>query len=366
MAKKKIIHCLYNLKQGGAEQMVIDLSNFQSKNYEVILLTFWNDDYKDTDNLSNRLDAKVYSLDLDVPRSSKIKTIWRLYRKIKELDPDVVHMHMGRMTIFLLLPILFIQRVLYVQTCHTDPQFEAKNFIERIYRTLLYKLRLVEPVVLTKDFQSRFGTYFYGIKPFCVSNGRPFKRKTRMFENIVKEVRSLQKTPETKVFIHVARYAKEKNQMMLFNSIQTLNNKGFDIILLVLGSGFESIERDIAAKYNNSCIHFLGMKENVEDYLYCSDAFCLSSTYEGVPLSLIEAMSVGCIPIVTPVGALCDMLQYGKLGFISASLDQSDYEAALLQFLKNNHVDISDLQKHYADFYSIEQMVNNYNAIYFN
>lgn len=55
-------------------------------------------------------------------------------------------------------------------------------------------------------------------------------------------------------------------------------------------------------------VEFLGLKSNVYPYLNKADIFCLPSKYEGIPMSLIEAMGTGLPIIASNVGGIPDML----------------------------------------------------------
>ena len=44
--------------------------------------------------------------------------------------------------------------------------------------------------------------------------------------------------------------------------------------------------------------------------MYLSDAFCLTSVYEGLPISLLEAISCGCVPVCTPVGGITEVVHH--------------------------------------------------------
>ena len=55
-------------------------------------------------------------------------------------------------------------------------------------------------------------------------------------------------------------------------------------------------------------VEFLGLKSNVYPYLNKADVFCLPSKYEGIPMSLIEAMGTGLPIIASNVGGIPDML----------------------------------------------------------
>ena len=52
------------------------------------------------------------------------------------------------------------------------------------------------------------------------------------------------------------------------------------------------------------------------------DAYALCSSYEGMPISLIEAIGVGCIPVCTPVGGIVDVVHNGENGFLSDGIGE--------------------------------------------
>ena len=112
-------------------------------------------------------------------------------------------------------------------------------------------------------------------------------------------------------------------------------------------------------------ISFWGQQDNVSDYLFCSDAFCLSSFYEGLPISLLEAISTGCVPICTPVGGIPDIIQDGKTGYLSKTVELHDYIDAILNYLNNpNLIQRNSLIKYFKENFSIEKTVDNYLQVY--
>ena len=86
----------------------------------------------------------------------------------------------------------------------------------------------------------------------------------------------------------VARLSPEKNINYAIDLISSMHNAN----LIIVGDGPEraKIESRIS---DDSSIKLVGHKRNIEDYYNLFDAFLLTSKYEGMPISILEAMSVG-------------------------------------------------------------------------
>lgn len=166
-----------------------------------------------------------------------------------------------------------------------------------------------------------------------------------------------------KVFIHVARFHKQKNQKLLIDAFNTINERGVDFTLLVLGSGFDSLEAEDLIKGACEKIHFIGLRSNVGDYLACADAFCLTSLYEGLPISLLESMAMNVVPICTPVGGGVDVVEEGKSGFLSDDLSVESYVSAVLRFISDTgkHIRLDEI---YKKKYSMESCASQYIEYY--
>lgn len=80
----------------------------------------------------------------------------------------------------------------------------------------------------------------------------------------------------------------------------------------ICGTGDKRIAKRIEELSDNpkSCIKYYGYVsgEKKEDLYRKADVFCLPSYAEGMPVSLLEAMHFGCVPVVTKVGAIPEVL----------------------------------------------------------
>ena len=76
-----------------------------------------------------------------------------------------------------------------------------------------------------------------------------------------------------------------------------------------------------------------------------ADAMCLPSIWEGMPVTLLEALSVGCIPICSPVGGIVDVINNGVNGVLSASSSAEDYYAAMKVYMSYTDEDINKMKQ---------------------
>ena len=117
------------------------------------------------------------------------------------------------------------------------------------------------------------------------------------------------------VAIHVARFVPLKAQDTVVRALAQLEARGVALTVLFVGDGPDraSTER-LAAELGlgPERIRFLGFRTDVPDLLGASDIFLLSSRTEGLPLSVLEAMSHGLAIVTTPVGGVPELCTDGQ------------------------------------------------------
>ncbi|HVG14935.1 MAG TPA: glycosyltransferase [Chitinophagaceae bacterium] len=55
-------------------------------------------------------------------------------------------------------------------------------------------------------------------------------------------------------------------------------------------------------------VHFVGMQSEIRPYLKAMDIFMMTSKFEGLPIALLEAMSMGCMPACTAAGGIPELI----------------------------------------------------------
>ena len=166
-----------------------------------------------------------------------------------------------------------------------------------------------------------------------IYNGRPAYRESEKSNEVRNEFSNLKSRRTSTIIVNVARVQPQKNQLSLAKTIDNMNRQGKCIDLMIIGRYDDSPITPYLNSLNSKYIHLLGEKQNPRDYIKAADAFCLSSVFEGMPITLIECFSVGTIPICTPAGGIKNMIKDGENGILTTGFSQSDMRQAIERFL---------------------------------
>jgi glycosyltransferase involved in cell wall biosynthesis len=110
--------------------------------------------------------------------------------------------------------------------------------------------------------------------------------------------------------------------------------------LTVAGDGpdAEALHRRLEAYKDGGKLSFRGRVANTEVMKIFRDshAFLLTSDFEGLPISLLEAMSVGCVPVVYQIDSgINDAISHGETGFVVPHGDTGAFAAALARLQRD-------------------------------
>lgn len=134
------------------------------------------------------------------------------------------------------------------------------------------------------------------------------------------------------VLINVASFYAVKAQDVLVNAAAILKSRGISAITLFLGDGAEKERVEKLAQssgLNQEDVRFLGFRNDVPDLLAASDIFVLPSRAEGLPMSILEAMSHRLPVVCTPVGGNPELVFDGEHGRLVPVDDASALADAL-------------------------------------
>lgn len=356
----KTLQIIYSLCSGGAERFVVDLSNRLAEipGNEVVLLAVNSLDNPKAAHYLPDVSPKVAVRSLNC-KGLSLSALWGIHKVIKAERPDIVHLHSNIVLIYLAM--LLGTRSKVVHTLHNlAHKCLTWGWCKPINRYLYNKK--VKAITISEECHDSFAAlYGRNSSDTLIVNGREKIETTAALPEVRKELDTILK-PGAPVFVNVARCHPQKNHKMLFETFERLTAEGSDCQLLVVGAHHEAN----AERYrNHPNIHIIGERRNVADYLACADYFVLSSGYEGLPLTLLEAMSVGCIPVCTPAGGIVDVLRNGENGFLAKGFESEALYASIREALSNAAtINRNAIVEEYEKDYSMKTCAERYFEVY--
>ena len=139
----------------------------------------------------------------------------------------------------------------------------------------------------------------------------------------------------------IGRLCYQKNFSLLIEAVGALNRTGrIDLRLVIFGEGPErdKLTKLIRRTGQQERIRIMGWVPNPFRYLAKADLFVLSSEWEGLPNTLIEAMACG-VPVISTTcgGGPGEILEDEDCGILVPCGDKEGLEKAILSVLRDPH-----------------------------
>jgi glycosyltransferase involved in cell wall biosynthesis len=133
----------------------------------------------------------------------------------------------------------------------------------------------------------------------------------------------------------VGRLSAQKGHRFLIEAAAQVLARRPETRLLIVGDGdlAEPLRAQTRTLGIAERVVFAGHRADIPDVLGAIDLLCISSTYEGTPLTLFEAMAAGKAIVSTAVDGCKEVLEDGRTGLLVAAQDPPALAAALLRAL---------------------------------
>ncbi len=360
----KVLQLLVHLPVGGAENMVAALAtSLNPEMFQVQVATIGPPGYIGEELA--RMGQPVVSLRLDIRRTSAWTLFWAVRGLLQDFKPDILHTHLYHANLYGRLASLGLGLRGVVATVH--------NIYKRVklHRCVLNCLMSwVSDYVIVFGPQVRHDVKRYDL--VAASRIRMLSPGVPIEDLSVKE--SLAEAKEllraTGFCIGtVSRLEEQKGQEYLLKAIDLIRPEIPDLTLLIVGDGtrrasLERLVRDLGLKKS---VRFLGIRRDVPLILRSLDLYVQPSLWEGIPLTLLEAMGAGVPVISTRVGRASEVIQDGENGRLVPPGDAEAMAAAILGAYRH-----PEWRSHWkekgeptiAEKYSLSRMLNQFANIY--
>ena len=313
----RVMIVIHGLETGGAEMMVLHLARELSRAGHPVRVVSLHGDETDVAGLMRRAGIDVVAL--NKAKGPDPRTVLRLRAQMRDFSPDVVHTHLPVLEYVLPAARLYGRRVGIIHTVHNLAREETRHRVLRAVNRLSFSHGVV-PVALNEEVRSSICRE-YALPPSAVpivGNGidlDAFRAPAR---------RGVDGAGAR--LLCVARLAPAKNHALLLQTVARLVESGRDVSLTLVGDGplrgrLEERARELGI---SGRVRFAGRRTDTPAFYRDADVFVLLSDYEGMPMSIIEAMASGLPVVATRAGGVGELVDDG----VSGALVEADAAAA--------------------------------------
>lgn len=310
---------------GGVHTHIIDLClALRSKGNDVIVLA----GASISGIFFNKLDelcipyAVVPSLHSSLNAYHDIKALISLIKLFQELKPKYVCIHSSKAGILGRLACSYL-KIPCIFTVHGWSFYVKTSLPLRfLYFILEFSLQFIPQriILVSHSDYSSFSSYFLNKKKVCIiynSSNLSYAFARRNLNGSVK-------------LLSVARFDRQKDHMTLLTALSLLP-RDLDWQISLVGDGpLLSPMKNLTASYSlTHNVHFIGFSGSPSDFYASSDIFILSSNWEGLPITIIEALSTSLPIIASDVGGCKELVLNGYNGFLVPPQSPSELGLAI-------------------------------------
>ena len=283
MIKHYILIAIPSLKTGGAERVASELANNWSRlGHQVKIITLFRD------TIEYNLEKNVeYQNIIDGHRNSifkiinVVKALFIFRKEVKKFKPDGVLSLMYNK--FTLTSLLFSNIPVFIS--ERSSPFIKENLIAELIKKVIYP-QASGMITQTKTSEVFFSNKYRNLKIKTIKNPIPLK-----YFNIVPAI-------ENRVVLAVGRLIPTKGFDQLIECFKNANNYGWKLIIAGNGPEKEKLLEKIKKFNMSDQIKLLGNVSNLSELYSTSSIFTSTSSLEGFPNALCEAMISG-VPAVS-------------------------------------------------------------------
>mgnify|MGYP001142062605 CR=1 FL=1 len=298
------------------------------------------------------------------PVGKMLKAAWKISRKLKEINPDIIHsFHYNNM----------YGEALAAKFAGIKWIFTKKNMNWGSDGANAWKLRsyFANHIVIQNSEMKR---KFYPNSDKTTLIERGIEIQNFVSKEPKEGLRKAMNTPESaRIIITVANLAPVKGVNFLIEAFLKLEKDFQDWHLWIVGDDQtetgNQLKQLVAEADLADRIHFLGKQEDVCAYLTEAEIFVLptKSTGEGSPVALLEAMANSKVVLGSDVPGISDQLRHVPKHLFEAENVESlarTLERTMKNGIKTNHVLGKFFFKHVSEYYSISKEVFAHERLY--
>jgi glycosyltransferase involved in cell wall biosynthesis len=351
----KIAHVVDSMEVGGAETLVAQMCQLQRElghDPQVYAIAGLG-------ALGKKMQAEGYRVEAKVGRHL-VDSSLEFLRLFRGFRPDVVHLHNPTPTIYAAPAARLAGVSSVISTRHSLVAPPRNQVMERKYA-----------------IAARFCDWVVGICDATVINVKdagsaPAKKILRIYNGTVAvspEPAAMWPTKNGFTLLFVGRLEEVKNLPFLLTALRDAIAENPAIQLWIVGDGtqrvcLEQLSQELGLSSN---VTFWGQQLEVARFFSAADVFVMSSVSEGLPMSLLQAFSIGMPAIVTEVGGMAEVVRFANGGATVPVTDSRAMTAAILDFAtqaRQREQFSANAKAAFQSHFTLRAMVDSYLKLY--
>jgi glycosyltransferase involved in cell wall biosynthesis len=321
-----VIHYTDASEFGGAEQMILTLMGaLRSYGWRSVLV------YHGGHGISPLIDgAAALGIETRVVPSMRDERRWlqalRLSRDLRYHGPALFHAHLSSPTACR--HALIAAALAGMSVIATVQLFLPISGRRAIYRQRLLSLGIHRYIAVSNDVARR-------MRPLCVNPGGKIRvvRNGVPIDEFDGNLAAGSQVGSTRTVLAVARLHPQKGLIYLLDAATLVPDARF----VVAGDGPARTELEAQARRLGlgERFRFLGHRHDIPELLRSAGVFVLPSLFEGLPVSVLEAMAAGTPVVATDVAGTDEAVVHGESGILVPPRDPAALAGAIREVISN-------------------------------
>lgn len=380
MARTRVLHVLTRLAVGGAQKSALELCRrLPRERYDVEVLA--GPDTGQEGDLQAEFTAAGLPVHIfpglhrEENRASDLSALWRLSGFIKRGRYDVVHTHMAKAGVIGRMAAGLAHKPITVHTAHG---WAWHNFLDRKTKEKYvgYERRAAthcQKIIVTNE-KDRGKALANGVAPpaqfTLIRSGVDFSVFDPAQHDKAAARAELGLPEKAPIIITVGALTEQKNPLEAAQIVANVKNSFPELRWLVVGDGplREALHAEAERLNLGDTFQWLGLRQDIPRLLAAADVFLLTSRWEGLPCTLLEAMAMGKAVVATQVDGVLDVIEDNVTGYVRDPEDVPELTAMVVRLFRAPNL-IAEMYKGNAAFirkpeFSVERMVEQVDALY--
>jgi glycosyltransferase involved in cell wall biosynthesis len=333
----RVVHIIDHLGLGGAQTFLFDLVLEQHRSGSVRPAVCCLTEVTSLSHQFTHRDVPLYHLNVARRNPFEIATIpGRLLLLVRKRGYDLVHTHLFVSGVFGRLAAMMagVPAVIQEQCNETEVAGVWRRWIDRVLGN-----RTAGVICVSKSTKE-FNVQAKRIDPariWVVPNGiDPQRFAVDASKRLRRRLLGLFELPSVdQIVIGIGRLERQKRFDIFLQAARLINNRVANVGFLVVGDGSDRKELEsLATELGLSpSVRFTGPRSDVPTLLGISDVFLLTSDFEGLPLTVLEALAMQLPVVATDVDGTSEVLGGGVGGILVPPKDPAATADAVLSLL---------------------------------